>query len=56
MFNGKLFYDGSELSEHGEDYLNLSMVGGNSSWADFISNKNLRDLIGQYYEIMSLKC
>ncbi len=54
VFNGKLFYDGSEYSEHGEDYLNLSMVGGNSSWADFLSNKNLRDLIGEYYQVMGM--
>lgn len=54
VFNGKLFYDGSEYSEHGEDYLNLSMVGGNSSWADFLSNKNLRDLVGEYYEVMGM--
>lgn len=54
VFNGKLFYDGSEYSEHGEDYLNLSMIGGNSSWADLISNRNLRDLVGDYYRIMSM--
>ena len=51
VFSGKMFYDGSEYSEHGEDYLNLSMVGGNSSWADLLSNKNLRDLNGNYYRI-----
>ncbi len=51
VFNGKMYYEGSELDEYDDTFLNLTIKGGNNSWSSILNDLNLRDLKSEIYQI-----